>query len=99
MSRKLDRRDQLAVPQHCVLVGPVPGQPVQVDDRNPPLPARTEHDHDRVDSGRATARSDGCTATHSGEAPRIALYRPYRSAAEQPLPGSRLLHGVVTSWK
>ena len=28
-----------------------------------------------------------------------ALWRPYPSSAEQPLPGSRLLHGVVTSWK
>ena len=47
----------------------------------------------------ATAMSEGCVAMHACEAPRMASSRWYPSRAEQPLPGSRLLHGFVTSWK
>ncbi len=43
--------------------------------------------------------SEGCTATQCSEAPSTAWYRVYPSSAEHPCPGSRLLHGVVTSWK
>ena len=43
--------------------------------------------------------SDGCVATQCSECPRIAWLRCSPSRAAQPEPGSRLLHGVVTSWK
>ena len=41
--------------------------------------------------------SEGCVAMHASLAPRIACMRLRPSIAEQPLPGSRLLHGVATS--
>src|ERR1700730_17878737 len=43
--------------------------------------------------------SEGCVATHASDQPRIASSRLKPSRAEQPDPGSRLLHGVVTFWK
>ena len=45
--------------------------------------------------------SDGWVATQNGECPRIAMFPVSApgSVAWQPDPGSRLLHGIVTSWK
>ena len=45
----------------------------------------------------ATAMSDGLTAMHWSLAPRMAWIRLNPSSAAQPEPGSRLLHGFVTS--
>ncbi len=43
--------------------------------------------------------SEGCVATQCSDAPRTAALRWKPSRAGQPEPGSRLLQGVVTSWK
>ena len=45
----------------------------------------------------ATAMSEGWVAMQCSLVPRIACIRLMPSIAEQPLPGSRLLHGVVVS--
>src|SRR5204862_501362 len=47
----------------------------------------------------ATAMSEGWVATQCGDPPRIARLRWSPARAGQPEPGSRLLHGLVTSWK
>jgi hypothetical protein len=41
--------------------------------------------------------SDGCVAMQASLVPRIALIRLMPLMAEQPLPGLRLLQGVVVS--
>jgi len=41
--------------------------------------------------------SEGCTAMQASLVPRIAFMRLWPPIAEQPLPGARLLHGVVVS--
>ena len=43
--------------------------------------------------------SEGWVATHASECPSTARLRWSPSTAGQPVPGSRLLHGLVTSWK
>ncbi|MDT4867730.1 hypothetical protein D3C86_1692620 [compost metagenome] len=45
----------------------------------------------------ATAISDECTAMHCVLAPKIAWMRLKPSMAAQPLPGVRLLQGLVVS--
>ena len=62
--------------------------------RSPAGPAATTT---ASSAANGTHRSEGCTATQCSEASNSALYRPNPSVAEQPVPGSRLLHGVVTS--
>ena len=61
-------------------------------------PARGRPRRRRARPARPPCRT-GCTATQCSEAPRIAWSRCRPPIAEQPVPGSRLLHGVVTSWK
>src|SRR5437867_1601795 len=48
---------------------------------------------------RATHMSDGWVAMHFSLVPRTAWLRLYPSRAEQPEPGSRLLHGQNVSRK
>ncbi|KOG91008.1 hypothetical protein ADK38_05540 [Streptomyces varsoviensis] len=50
-------------------------------------------------AARATAMSEGCVATQCAEWPSTARSRCTPSRAGQPVPGSRLLHGLPTSWK
>ena len=47
----------------------------------------------------ATARSDGCVATHESLVPRIAWVRLRPSMAAQPDPGARRLQAADTSRK
>ena len=47
----------------------------------------------------ATAMSEGWVATQCGDPPRMARLRWSPARAGQPEPGTRLLHGLVTSWK
>ena len=47
----------------------------------------------------ATAMSDGWVAMQCSETPKMAISREWPPIAEQPDPGSRLLHRVVRSWK
>ena len=47
----------------------------------------------------ATAMSEGWVATQCGDPPRMARLRWSPARAGQPEPGTRLLQGLVTSWK
>ena len=51
----------------------------------------------RSRAASATHMSEGCVAMQASLVPRMALIRLMPSMAEQPLPGSRLLHGVAVS--
>ena len=58
-------------------------------------------DSSSLSPNRVSAMSDGWVATQNGEYPRIAMFPVSApgSAAWQPDPTSRLLHGIVTSRK
>ena len=98
--RQLDRGDQLAGLEHRVALGRVAGQPVEVDERDLALAAGADDVHDRVERGerdRHVRRMGRDAVLRMAERSRGCGARPRAPGSR--VPGSRLLHGFVTSWK
>ena len=95
--RQRHRGDQFARRQRGLDVRRVAGQAVEVGDRNGPrrrrraAPSRPSASSARI----ATAMSLGCVAMQASLAPTTACWRLKPPIAAQPLPGWRLLQGMV----
>ena len=76
----------------------VAGQAMEIGKRNAALAGAAGCQHARLERGERDAHVGGMRGDAVlARAPRIACMRLIPSIAEQPLPGSRLLHGVVVS--
>ena len=81
-----------------VEVRAVAGQAVELGERDRRARRRARSTRTTASSAAsATHMSDGCVAMQCSLAPRIAWMRLKPSIAGQPVPGSRLLHGVPVS--